>query len=48
VLRSSGVPLGTDREALLFLIGVPLSLAVAHLAFRLIERPSLERVRAAR
>jgi peptidoglycan/LPS O-acetylase OafA/YrhL len=48
VLRSSGVPLGPDREALLFLIGVPLSLATADVAFRLIERPSLERVRAAR
>jgi peptidoglycan/LPS O-acetylase OafA/YrhL len=47
-LRSTGVPLGSAREALLFAVGVPLSLAVAQLSYRLIERPSLERVRAAR
>jgi peptidoglycan/LPS O-acetylase OafA/YrhL len=43
-----GARQGTPRTALLFGIGVPLSIAVAHLAFRLVEQPSLRRVRALR
>jgi len=36
------------RLALLFAVGVPLSLAVAQLAFKLVEQPSLRRIRALR
>lgn len=47
-LAALSVRSGADRMTLLFVVGGGLSIVVANLAFRWIERPSLRRVRALR
>jgi peptidoglycan/LPS O-acetylase OafA/YrhL len=47
-LAAAGTGTHSLREILLFAIGVPLSIAVAQLAFKLVEQPSLRHIRTLR